>query len=89
MFFLISFIILIDFSLKRAISKMEYVQDESVGTDSDVDESRSDESASYSSATPDNHGVFLLPGSFCTPISQQFKYCVICLRSFLCLFQTS
>ncbi|XP_019232591.1 PREDICTED: probable ubiquitin-like-specific protease 2B [Nicotiana attenuata] len=38
-------------------SKMEYVQDESVGTDSDVDESRSDESASYSSATPDNHDI--------------------------------
>ncbi|KAK4359006.1 hypothetical protein RND71_021235 [Anisodus tanguticus] len=35
--------------------------DESVGAVSDVDESISEESASYLSATPENHGLFLLP----------------------------
>jgi len=61
--FLGTFMILIDF-LKTVISTVEYVQDESLGTIFNVDKSTSEESTSYSSATPENHGLFLLSASF-------------------------
>ncbi|WMV34129.1 hypothetical protein MTR67_027514 [Solanum verrucosum] len=54
--FLSTYMILIDF-LKTVISKVEYVQDESLGTIFNVDKSTSEESTSYSSATPENHDI--------------------------------
>lgn len=76
---------------------VEYAQDESVGAVSDVDESTSEESASasasasasYSSATPENHGMFLLPASFFYTNITPIQYCMVCLLSCLYLFQKS
>ncbi|KAG5590109.1 hypothetical protein H5410_040623 [Solanum commersonii] len=54
--FLGTFMILIDF-LKTVISTVEYMQDDTLGTIFNVDKSTSEESTSYSSATPENHDI--------------------------------
>ena len=73
-----TFMILIDF-LETVISTVEYVQDESLGTIFNFDKSTSEESTSYSFATPENLGLFLLSASFFN--TNLIQYCMVCSHS--------